>query len=302
MRNEEYVNYYLFWLFHLGISNTTLSKIYHSLTLNDLKKIYAGRFGDYAINNIKFTNKELELLSNKTLFDNSKSEVNALMIKFMKENVKLLFFYDIEYPNLLKQISNPPIFLFVKGNFQKLNDVPLISIAGTRKISRSSAKNLSTTVTSLVQNSYGIVSGLAIGTDVIANRVAYEQKGYSVAVIPSSIFSIQPKSNAPVAFNILKNGGVIISEYYTEKVDKSRFINRNRIIAGLGKALLIPEFNVRSGTMHTARFAWRQQKPIFTFNNNSTGVRTLLDGRNAYTYESVDSLIKILGVSHENHD
>lgn len=295
MNNEEYVNYYLFWLFHLGISNSTLSNMYHRLDLYDFKKIYAGRYGDYAISSIKFTNKELQLLSEIEYVEQTKLEVIDLMNKFERYHVRILFYYDNDYPAQLKNIKNPPIFLFARGNFNRLNIMPMISVSGTRKISENSALKLEKTITELVEAGFGIVSGLAIGTDVIANRQAYESSGYSVAVIPSSIFDIQPKSNVKVADKIIQRGGAILSEYYSDDFDKSRYINRNRLISGLGSAVLIPEFDVKSGTMHTARYAWRQKKPIFTFNNESTGVLKILNQGYAHLYQSVSDLINILG-------
>lgn len=295
MNNEEHVNYYLFWLFHLGISNHTLSKMYHRLDIYDFKKIYDGRYGDYAISSIKFTNKELKLLSDIEYVQQSKLEIIDLMNKFESYQVRILFYYDNDYPIQLKKITNPPIFLFARGDFNRLNRMPMISVSGTRKISDNSALKLKKTITELVKAGFGIVSGLAIGTDVIANRQSYESSGYSVAVLPSSIFDVQPKSNVKVADKIIQQGGAILSEYYSDDFDKSRYVNRNRLISGLGTAVLIPEFNVKSGTMHTARYAWRQKKPIFTFNNDSTGVLKILSQGDAYVYKSVSNLIDIIG-------
>lgn len=294
MNYHENKNYYLFWLLHAGISKTTINTIHKKLKLSDLKAIYSGRFRDYFIQGIRFSPKDIKILSDNTSIQESKEEVDILIKKFEENKIMVLFYYDSNYPESLRKISNPPFVLFVKGNIELLNKIPIVSIAGTRKISNYSAKKLEKVVSQLVNRGYGIVSGLALGTDTIANKIAYESGGYSIAIIPSSIFSIEPKSNTQIANNILSNNGTIISEHYSEITSKSRFINRNRIISGMGTSLLIPEFNEKSGTMHTARFAWKQHKLIFCFNNNSNGVRKLLDSHNAIEFTNINNFISIM--------
>ncbi|MQB83508.1 DNA-processing protein DprA, partial [Limosilactobacillus reuteri] len=106
---------------------------------------------------------------------------------------------------------------------------------------------------------------------------------------------ILPKTNVASAEKLLKNGGLLISEYYDNNFSKSRYIQRNRIISGLGSAVLLPEFKARSGTIHTARFAWLQNKKIFCFNNDSSGVQKVLASGNAFIFNSTEDLIKRIG-------
>lgn len=257
---EKNKKYYFFWMFHIGIAKSTLSQIYKKLSFDDMVNIYNGHFLDYAISKIRFLKKDVNILSDNVLLANSKHEVSKIFTDFTKFGVKVVFFYDDLYPVSLKEIPNPPFVIFARGNYAQLDKIKLISVAGSRQISTRSAIKLRHIITELVQKNYGIVSGLALGTDIIANETAYKDRGYSVAVLPSSIFSILPKTNVASAEKLLKNGGLLISEYYDNNFSKSRYIQRNRIISGLGSAVLLPEFKARSGTIHTARFAWLQNK------------------------------------------
>lgn len=274
---EKKYKFYFFWLYHLGISKQTLSQIKNKLNEKDLVNIYNGHYLDYAISSINFSQRDLQLLSNDTKFKLSKKDARSITQKFNKVGVKVTFFYDYDYPTSLRNIPNPPFVIFTRGNYSILtNKDKLISIAGSRKISDASAEYLRRTVRDLVRGGYGTVSGLALGTDIIANKSTYLANGYTIAVLPGSIFSIIPKSHSVYADDILKKNGLLLSEYYTDHFSKNNYIQRNRIISGLGKCLLLTEFNEHSGTIHTAKFAWLQRKKIFCFSNNSSGVKKLI--------------------------
>lgn len=266
-------NSYIFWLYHLGFSKATLSNICLNLELTDLISIYQG----HSLGKMWFSNREKSLLRDKEKIEMSKREAIDYLKEFVKYKVHIITYFDKDFPKELLNIPNPPFILFFRGNFRKLNSCKLISIAGSRKTSGLTSAKLRSTVANIISLNFGVVSGLAFGTDIIANSTAAQLGGYSAAVLPGSILSIIPESHKKHADNILRHGGVLISEYYKQAtVSKNNFIARNRIISGLGICLLLSEFNVRSGTMHTARFAFKQRKKIFCFYNSSPGIEKIL--------------------------
>lgn len=166
------------------------------------------------------------------------------------------------YPFLLKHIKNPPKVLYAKGNIDLLNK-PAAAIVGTRKPS-DKGKIFANKVSKRYGNmGFNIVSGLAFGIDTIAMTNALLTKVPVIGVIPSPLDNIVPKRNRSLADKILKNGGLLISEYPKgTKVYKSNYINRNRIISGISSLTIIVETMAKGGTIHTLKFAKEQIKPI----------------------------------------
>lgn len=153
--------------------------------------------------------------------------------------------------------------LYVLGNKNLLQSKHMYSVAGSRKITVQSANWLKETLGKLAPECV-IVSGLALGTDTIAHKTALENGNPTIAVLPCGFSEITPKSNTNLAKAIVKNGGLLVSEYpFDFKAKPATYVARNKIIAELGKALIVPQCEIKSGTMHTVRFAQKLGKPIF---------------------------------------
>jgi len=140
-----------------------------------------------------------------------------------------------------------------------------------------------------------VVSGLALGTDIRAHRTTLNRNGKTIAVLPSPIDSVTPKSHNADAMEILNKNGLLISEYYKNEpfLNKNNYIHRNRIISGLSNVVIVAECSEKSGTMHTARFAYKQNRQLFCFNNDSTGVRKILKSNSAKIYRNINDLTLI---------
>lgn len=280
----------IFLLYHLGLSKYSLSQMYKVLTFEQLQDIYDGFF-DVALNvGIEFTKKDIELLSDMVGNESKLNEGLSILNNFFEYKVKILFYYDSAFPKKLKTIANPPLFLFARGDYTKLNSKYFLSIAGSRKISEYGANYLVSVVKELCKYNIGTVSGLALGTDIIAHRVTYQNKGITVAILPNSIFDVTPKSHLYDAIKIIESGGVLISEYYEDNHSKGRYIERNRLISGFSDNLLLTEFDIKSGTMHTARFAWKQNRNIFCFDTITSGNQAILNSGEAKPYISVEKI------------
>ena len=183
-----------------------------------------------------------------------------------KEKVMKIDIYSSIYPLSLKEIYNPPKVLYLKGNTELLKDSEKnISIVGSRKISEKGIQITKEFTKYFVENGYVIVSGLAIGIDSLCHEVAIENKGKVIAVLPSPIENIYPRSSITLSEKILDSGGLLISEYEEgSALTKQNFYFRNRIITGLSTKLFIPECEIDSGSMISAKLAFEQHREIYT--------------------------------------
>ncbi|MEX2053972.1 MAG: DNA-processing protein DprA [Candidatus Colwellbacteria bacterium] len=179
---------------------------------------------------------------------------------------KIINLADKEYPRLLREIPDPPKEIYVRGKIPTQPSV--IAIVGTRKASARGKELAQEFATLLAQAGCVVVSGLALGIDTAAHKGALLAKGRTVAVLGNAIDSIYPEANRGLANRIIKQGAVI-SEYGPgARIEKSNFLQRNRIISGLSQAVLVIEAPERSGALATARHAGEQGRDIFVIPGN----------------------------------
>ena len=172
-------------------------------------------------------------------------------------------YFDKLYPERLRKIKNPPTRLYAIGNVDILNELG-IAVVGSRTNTQYGEKMCKEFTKNLVEYNINIISGLAIGIDEIAHKTCIKNFGKTIAVLPSGLDNIYPVANKKLAKNIIENGGVVLTEYDNNVIaDSKKFIERNRIVAGLGIGTLVVEAGVRSGTSVTARFTKEQEKPVF---------------------------------------
>lgn len=167
------------------------------------------------------------------------------------------------YPDKLRDIKNPPSRLYVEGNPEILNEIG-IAVIGSRTNTQYGEKMCKKFVKKLVEYNVNIISGLAHGIDTIAHKTCLKNAGKTIAVLPCGLDNIYPIENRELAQAIIDNGGAIISEYENDvKADSKKFLERNRIVAGLGIGTLVVEAGHRSGTSVTARYTEEAGKPVF---------------------------------------
>lgn len=174
--------------------------------------------------------------------------------------------------------------LFVVGSSALLgSSVPRVSVAGARAIDQSSSRWLSDMVDGLAPGT-AVVSGLALGADTVAFKSALARGLPCVAVLPCGFDNITPRSNLGLARRIVEAGGVLVSEYPpSARATRGSFVARNQIIAELGKFLIVPQFEVKSGTRHTVNFAQQLGKLIVVQNANYSGNQFVLKNSNYRT-------------------
>lgn len=167
------------------------------------------------------------------------------------------------YPERLKNIARPPSRLYVLGNVEILNEIG-IAVVGSRTNTQYGEKMCKKFVRDLVEYNINIISGLALGIDSIAHKTCLKNSGKTIAVLPSGLENICSATNKILINDIIENGGAVISEYDNNtKADSNKFLERNRIVAGLGIGTLVVEAGYRSGTSVTARFTRQNGKTVF---------------------------------------
>lgn len=177
-------------------------------------------------------------------------------------NNHLVTLADPEYPQSLLEISDPPPFLYAKGNLALLNR-PGIAIVGSRNASVQGEKNAEAFAHDLCAYGLCIVSGLALGIDGAAHRGALKANGATIAVVGTGLDIVYPAKHRELAHQIAEHG-LIISEFNLGTPSKPQnFPKRNRIISGLSLGCLVVEANLQSGSQITARLAAEQGREIF---------------------------------------
>lgn len=190
-------------------------------------------------------------------------------VKKLKENeINFLILTDEKYPKLLKEISDPPFILYVKGK-RKHAEVDWdigksIAVVGTRKITNYGREVTRLIVAQLVSAGLTIVSGLAIGVDAAAHEAALEAGGKTIAVLGCGVDCCNPRTNQGLYNKIISGNGAVVSEMpMSHFALKGLFPARNRIISGLSLGVLVIEGAKDSGALITARNAAEQGREVF---------------------------------------
>lgn len=218
--------------------------------------------------------------------------------------IKVFCLADRDYPELLLQINDPPPALFVRGNLPPKGQ-PTVSIVGTRRCTAYGIRAAKEISAELAHNGVAVVSGLALGIDGFAHAAALEANGTTVAVLGSGVdrLHVYPASHSPLAEQIVKQGGAIVSEYPPGfKPTQFSFPARNRIIAGLSLGTLIIEAPQSSGALITAARALDYNREVFAIphpitSEQGTGCNELLK-RGAGLVRNAADILEYLQLQH----
>ena len=207
------------------------------------------------------------------------------------------------WPKLLLQIADPPKQLFCRGNISLLNS-GCFAVVGTRKLTSYGKETAQQIVRDLANNGFTVVSGLALGIDAVVHQTTLDCGGKTTAVLGGGVGdkSIGPRTNFPLAQNILGNGGLLISEYSDqESIRAVNFAIRDRIISGISVGVLVIEADVESGALITAQCALDQNRDVFAvpgsvLSPKSVGPNTLIQNGAKLVMTAYD----IINEYHEN--
>ena len=211
-------------------------------------------------------------------------EETQKIINACRENAWSIITYDDEaYPQILKEISNPPAVLYADGSVDGLNTLACIAIVGTRKASTYALKASHIMAKGIAVCGGAVISGGALGVDSAAHRGAIEGGGKTYAVLGCGLGTRYLDENVDLRNRIVECGGALISEYPPfAPATKYTFPMRNRIISGMSLGVLIVEAGEKSGSLITANFASEQNRDIFAipasiFDSNFLGTNLLID-------------------------
>jgi len=176
---------------------------------------------------------------------------------------EILTFEQDNYPQLLKEIFDPPLVLFTKGN-QRLLTKQQLAIVGSRAATFPALDFTKNIARQLAQQNIIITSGLALGIDAAAHTGALTVAESTIAVVATGLDSVYPSRHRQLAKEILAKKGLIISEFLPGTVAKpGHFPRRNRLISGLSLGVLVVEAEIKSGSLITARCALEQNREVF---------------------------------------
>ena len=216
--------------------------------------------------------------------------------------VKKLTLNNTYLTEVLQGVAQPPTELYIQGPLEEFLASPRVALVGSRKVTPYGRAVTIKIARELAERGVVIVSGLALGTDSIAHAAALEVGGKTIAVLPSSLTDIYPRTHHSLARQILQTNNVLVSEYSQDGTPhKHQFIARNRLIAGLSQAVLIPEAAEKSGSLHTASFALEEGKMVLAVPGNITsefsrGTNNLIKAV-ATPVTSVSDVLEALGLS-----
>ncbi len=176
-----------------------------------------------------------------------------------------------EFPKVLVQIPDPPKKIEIIGEVPSFEKYKYLTIVGSRIQSAYGKRVLEKIISDLQGYDIVIVSGLALGTDSHAHKLAIRY-GLKTIAIPGSGLSkkvLYPRTNFSLAMDILKNGGALLSEFdFNQKAAPWTFPKRNRIMAAISDATVVIESKEKSGTLITARLATEYNKDLFVVPGN----------------------------------
>ncbi len=216
------------------------------------------------------------------------------------EAIKKISADSENYPDFLKQIKNPPKALYFQGDISIIKKFPCFAIVGTRRNTLYGKQLALDIAGDLAEAGFIIISGLAPGIDTFAHQGALERNGKTIAVLGSGLDrkSIYPKENIKLAEKIVDNGGLLLSEYPANtSASRFTFPQRNRIVAGISKGVLVIEAKEKSGSLITANYAFKQKKKLFAIpgavnQQGSRGPHLLIKQGKAKLVESAQDILK----------
>ncbi|PAB61281.1 DNA-processing protein DprA [Anaeromicrobium sediminis] len=261
MYKEEH---YVAWLHSIeGIGNATMRKILKETCAKDVYNENINRYKE------KFNLKE-KVVEN-IIVSKKENKIGKIREIIDRYEIKVIGIRDNEYPELLRNIYNPPTVLYVRGSIEK-EKCDIISIIGSRRAStygRTMAYKISK---ELSDRGITIGSGMARGIDTVAHRACVENGGRTYAVLGTGVDVCYPHENKSLMEKIIENGAIISEFPIGTKPRPENFPMRNRIISGIAKGVIVIEAALKSGTLITVDHALEQGREVFALPGHVTAL------------------------------
>lgn len=205
------------------------------------------------------TEDDKDVLRNKDL-----SKAREILLKTQKSGAIVITYDDDRYPDILKNIADPPFVLYIKGKILNMNKELGIGVVGTRHNSEYGRRVTHDLCYELAAAGITVITGLAKGIDTVAASTSVNVGGKTIGVLGCGIDMVYPTENAHLYEKVIENG-MIISEYEPGTPPYGiNFPRRNRIIAGLARGVLVTEAPIKSGALITAHIAMDEGRDVFS--------------------------------------
>ena len=220
-----------------------------------------------------------------------------------KQGIHIITYTDPKYPQRLTQCLDGPIILFSSGNIQ-LTNRPIISIVGTRKITRYGSQFCEELIENLKPYNPIIVSGFAYGADITAHKAAIKNELQTIACLGHGLNQIYPKTHKQYMAAMESNGGFYTDFWSTDAFKPQNFLRRNRIIAGISEATIVIESADKGGSLVTAQIANSYYRDVFAVpgrvsDTYSKGCNMLIKTQQAHMLTNTADLVYILNWKQE---
>lgn len=220
-------------------------------------------------------------------------------LQFIEDyGIKVSFFKEKNYPELLKQCIDSPILLFQAGNIDLENRL-LLSIVGTRKATVQGTGFVERLIKKLAPLNPVIVSGFAYGIDISAHKAAIAHNLQTIACMAHGLNQTYPKQHLKYREQVEANGGFMTDFWSNAAFDRKNFLSRNRIIAGMSEATLVVESAEKGGSLVTADIAHSYNREVFTVPGRPTdkmskGCNNLIKTQKAQAITLAEDIIYFL--------
>lgn len=236
---------------------------------------------------------KMPLLSQTAWQKNKKTfQPELLQEALNKTNTFLITQKHPEYPSSFKDLDDAPLLLYARGHWPK--NKKIISVIGSRQPSPYGEATAIKFIPSLIRANYSIASGLALGLDSQAHSLSLKNNGHTIAILGSGLDNIYPSLNQKLAEDIVKSGGLLLSEYHLKaSALPSNFIQRNRLLAAISEITLILEAGLNSGSLRTATIAKKLSRKVYAvpgniFNDKARGCHRLIQNGAYLAHEPQD--------------
>ena len=230
-----------------------------------------------------------------------------------ERGIGLVCCFDEEFPHINGNIklSERPFLLAYKGDIKMLNDIGHnVAVVGSLSPDERISARERNVVEALVKEKFNIVSGLARGCDTVAHRVCLDAGGKTIAILPTTFESIYPPENAALLDEIVKSGGLVVTEYVTEpksyKEKIARFIERDRLQAMFSRAVALIASHVKgesdSGSRHAMQKAAEYNVPRYVMYNEHTDNAAPIFALNRTELETGAVILMPTTIEHINHE
>ncbi len=219
--------------------------------------------------------------------------------KIQKLKIQLIDFESEEYPILLKEISAPPVFLYIKGQLNPKENY--FAVVGARQVTTYGKQVTDAFVRSLAMQGLTIVSGLALGIDGLAHQASLNVGARTIAVLGNGLDQVYPVQNRKLADKIIENGAIISEFPLGTPPHNYNFPRRNRIISGMSLGVLVTEAKLKSGSLITARNAIEQNREVFAipgsiYSQKSEGTNYLIQKGEAKLVRNSEDVLEELNL------